>query len=136
MIEELNFYNKKLSKIDTLKKWFLVLSIIFIIASIIGFILSVIIPYYSARADGIESGAIPPKPTDQEVEIYFENSPHFLVMTYLLTFFALLFLASVILIILRFSVLIFYGKKYFKLLKETNKLDMEIRHKRKHTILS
>ena len=77
MIEELNFYNKKLSKIDTLKKWFLVLSIIFIIASIIGFILSVIIPYYSARADGIESGAIPPKPTDQEVEIYFENSPHF-----------------------------------------------------------
>ncbi len=136
MIEELNFYNKKLSKIDTLKKWFLVLSIIFIIASIIGVILSVILPLYCATLEGIGSGAITPDSTDQEIDIYFENSPHFLVMTYLLTFFALLFLASVILIILRFSVLIFYGKKYFKLLKETNKLDMEIRHKRKHTISS
>lgn len=136
MIEELNFYNKKLSKIDTLKKWFLVLSIIFIIASIIGFILSVILPFYCAISDGMASGAITPDSTDQEIDIYFQNSPHFLVMTYLLTFFVLLFLAGVILIILRFSVLIFYGKKYFKLLKETNKLDMEIRHKRKHTISS
>ena len=136
MIEELNFYNKKLSTVDNLKKWFLSLSIIFLIGSIIGLIVSAVVPPLLAAFEGLESGAITPESTEQETAAYFEHTYHYVVMIVLILFFTVLFFVSIILMVLRFTVLVFFGKKYSKLLKDANKIDMENRHKRKHIIAS